>query len=152
MVLFGKKSEQLPGETRTLMSLAIFFLIKYYFIPITIENDKIIFKFWSWKTCIHLCVSVGYMSLWFTLGMISTSIKPEDYYTAETSFAVNFSLTLLGFANVYGLLIPLLISNGLTSLNASFITNKNLRFPPKGCRIILGKLISSGSIRGRNLL
>ena len=89
------------------------------------------------------------MSLWFTLTMISTSIKPEDYYTAETSFAVNFSLTLLGFANVYGLMIPLLISNGLTSLDASFITNKNLRFPPKGCRIILGKLISS--VRGRNL-
>ena len=149
MVLFRKKREIIPGETRTWMSSVIFFLIKYCFIPISIENDKIIFNFCSWKTCIHLCVSVGYMSLWFTLTMISTSIKPEDYYTAETSFAVNFSLTLLGFANVYGLMIPLLISNGLTSLDASFITNKNLRFPPKGCRIILGKLISS--VRGRNL-
>ena len=141
MVVFRKKRERHHEETRSWMSSCILVLIKYCFIPISIENDKIIFNFCSWKTCIHLCVSVGYMSLWFTLTMISTSIKPEDYYTAETSFAVNFSLTLLGFANVYGLMIPLLISNGLTKLDASFITNKNLRFPPKGCRIILFKLL-----------
>ena len=102
------------------------------------ENDKIIFKAFSWKTCIHCCVSLGYMILWSTLALISTSIKPEDFYTAETSFAVNFSLTLMGFSNVFGLLIPLLISDGLPSLNASFITSRNLRFPPKCYRIISG--------------
>ena len=76
--------------------------------------------------------------LWFALTLLSTSIKPEDFFTAEASFAVNFSLTLMGFSNVFGLMIPLLISDGLTSLNASFITNKNLRLPPKCYRIILG--------------
>ena len=133
-----KKSETYPGQTRTWMSSFILFLIKYCFLPISIENDRIIFNVFSWKLCIHLFVSFGYLSLWSALALIFTSIKPEDFYTAETSFAVNFSLTLFGFANVFGFIIPLLISDGLTSLNASFITNKNLRFPPKVYRIILG--------------
>ena len=138
MVVFRKKRETHHEETRTWMSSFILFLTKYCFIPISIENDKIVFNVFSWKTCIHCCVSLGYMILWSALALISTSIQPEDFYTAETSFAVNFSLTLMGFSNVFGLLIPLLISNGLTLLNASFITNRNLRFPPKCYRIILG--------------
>ena len=138
MVVFRKKRETHHEETRSWMSSFVLFLIKYCFIPISIENDKIIFNAFSWKTCIHCCVSLGYMILWSALALISTSIKPEDFYTAETSFAVNFSLTLMGFSNIFGLLIPLLISDGLPSLNASFITNRNLRFPPKCYRIILG--------------
>ena len=139
MGLCRKKRETYPGETRTWMSSFILFLIKYCFLPISIENDQIIFNAFSWKSCIHCCVSTGYMMLWFALTLLSTSIRPEDFYnTAEASFAVNFSLTLMGFSNVFGLMIPLLISDGLTSLNASFITNKNLRLPPKCYRIILG--------------
>ena len=133
-----KKRETYPGQTRTWMSSFILFLTKFCFIPISIENDKIIFNAFSWKTFIHFCGSFGYMSLWSALALICTSIKPEDYYTAETSFAVNFSLTLFGFSNLLGLMIPLLISDGLTSLNTSFLTNKSLRFPPKCYRIILG--------------
>ena len=146
MALCRKKREtslsQLE-ETRTLMSTFVWFLIKYCFVPITIDNDKIIFNLFSWKTVIHSFVSFGYMILGMTLVLFSTSINLENFYTIEErSFAINLSLTLIGISNIFGVFIPLMISDGLKSLSANFITNKNLRFPPKGCRIILGEFFS----------
>ena len=148
MVLFGKKRETSPGETRTWMSSFVLFLIKYCFIPISIEkNDKIVFNIFSWKTCIHCCVSLGYMIIISAIVLNFTSINPRNFYIADTSFAVNFSFTLMGFSNMFGILVPLLISDGLTSLNLSFITNKNLRVPPQYYRVILGKLRSVGRFK-----
>ena len=141
MVLFRKKEETYQSETRTWMSSFVLFLIRYCFIPISIDNDKTVFNTFSWKTCLHCCVSSGYMILISALILNFTSINPEKYYNDE-SFAVNFSLTLMNFSNMFGIIVPLLISDGLTSLNASFITNKNLRAPPKCYRVILGKLRS----------
>ena len=141
MVLFRKKEETYQRETRTWMSSFVLFLIRYCFIPISIDNDKTVFNTFSWKTCLHCCVSSGYMILISALILNFTSINPEKYYNDE-SFAVNFSLTLISLSNVFGLFIPLIISDGLTSLNANFITTTNLRVPPKGYRIIIGKLFS----------
>ena len=121
------------------MSSFILFLIKYCFLPISIENDEVIFKVFSWKTFIHCCGSLGYMILFFALSLILTSVNPEKFYKVDSSFAINFSLTLIGLSNMSGLLIPLIISDGLTSLNATFITHENLRVPTKGYRIIIGE-------------
>ena len=121
------------------MASFILFLIKYCFLPISIENDKVIFKVFSWKTFIHCCGSFGYMILFLALSFILTSVNPEKFYKVDSSFAINFSLTLIGLSNMSGLLIPLIISDGLTSLNATFITHKNLRVPTKGYRIIIGE-------------
>ena len=136
-----KRETSYNGDTRrTWMSSFILFLIKYCLLPISIENEIIIFKIFSWKTFMHCCVSFGYMMLLVTLPFSFTHFNLENFYKVETSFAINFSLTLISLSNVFGLLIPLIISDGLTSLNANFITSTNLRVPPKGYRIIIGKL------------
>ena len=140
MVLCRKKRESSDhGVTRTWMSSFILFLIKYCLLPISIENDEIIFKAFSWKTFIHCCGSFGYMILFFALTLILTSSNPEKFYKVDSSFAINFSITLIGLSNMSGLLIPLIISDGLTSLNTTFITYENLRVPTKGYRIIIGE-------------
>ena len=144
MALCRKKREPSQDEDtrRTWMSSFILFLIRYCFLPVSIENDKIIFKLLSWKTFIHCFVSFGYMTLCLALPLTSTSVNVENIYFAysKTSFAINLSLTLVGLSNMSGLLLPLIISDGLTTLNATFIMNKNLRTPPKAYRIILGEL------------
>ena len=148
----NKRESSLHEDSRrTGMSSFIIFLIKSCCLPISIENEKIIFKVFSWKTFIHCCVSFGYMTVCFALPLTSTSVTVENIYFAysKTSFAINLSLTLVGLSNMSGLLIPLIISDGLTTLNATFITNKNLRIPPKAYRIVLGEL-SSPFIKIRN--
>ena len=131
MALCRKKREpSYHGDTRrTWMSSFILFLIKSCCLPISIKNEKIIFKVFSWKTFIHCCVSFGYFIFCFALPLTSTSVNVENLYSAysKTSFAINFSLTLVGLSNMSGLLIPLIISDGLTALNPTFITNKNLQ-------------------------
>ena len=122
------------------MSSFVLFLIKYCLLPITTNDDKIIFKVFSWKTFIHCFISFGYLTLASVLILIVTSNEQdlENDYTEGGSSAKNFSFTWMEWSRMISLLFPLVISYGLKSLNSALIMRRDLRIPPMGYINIIG--------------
>ena len=122
------------------MSSFVLFLIKYCLLPISTNDDKIIFKVFSWKTFIHCFISFGYLTLASVLILIVTSNEQdlENDYTDGGSSAKNFCFTWMEWSRMISLLFPLVISYGLTSLNSALIMKRDLRIPPMGYINIIG--------------
>ena len=130
-------------ESRTWMSNLVFFLIKSCFLPISIDDEKIIFKVFSWKTFIHSIIFFGYNTTAFLIVSFFTSfnLDPQNYFTKNGSYAINFSLSLMGWSTMFSVIMPLIICHGLQELPSALILRKDLKVPPKGYKNILGIIL-----------
>ena len=141
MITWGRKTSILNhGENRTWMSTIVVFLIKSCFLPLSINDEKIVFKVLSWRTFIHCFIYFGYLILAYIIISIFTSIdnNPDNYFPKGGSYAINFSLTVMGCSTMMSVIMPLIISHGLTALTPALILRKDLKIPPWGYRNILG--------------
>ena len=141
MVIWERKTSiSNDVENRTWMSTFVLFLIKSWFLPISINDEKIIFKVFSWKTFFHCFIYFGYLILANVIISIFTSINfnYENYFPKGGSYALNFSSTVMGCSTMMSVIMPLIISHGLTTLTPALILRKDLKVPPKGYRNILG--------------
>lgn len=141
MVTWERKASILDnGENRTWMSTFVLFLIRSCFLPLSINDEKIIFKVFSWKTFVHCFIYFGYLILAYIIISIFTSIdyNPDNYFPKGGSYAINFSLTVMGCSTMMSVIMPLIISHGLTTLTSDLILRKDLKVPPNGYKNILG--------------
>ena len=63
------KPEIMMDEPCTRTSSFVRFLVKICFIPIYLKGEKVRFSFFSWKTLVHLTISIGVYSSLSILGM-----------------------------------------------------------------------------------
>ena len=145
MVTWRRRTSILEDEeTRTWMSTLVWFLIKSCFLPISIDEEKIIFKVFSWRTFFHNIIYFGYLITAHLIVYFFTTFNsnPEIFFKGGSS-AINFSLTLMGWLNMFSVIMPLIICHGLQKLPSTLIMRKDLKVPPKGYRNILGIFLIS---------
>ena len=146
MVIWGRRRTSISvsnEESRTCMSNLVLFLIKSCFLPISIHDEGIIFKVFSWKTFIHSFIYFGYNITAFLIVSFFTSFTsdPQIFFIKNGSYAINFSLTLMGWSTMFSFIMPLIICHGLQKLPSALILRKDLKVPPKGYRNILGIIL-----------
>ena len=114
------------------------FLVKTCFLPISIKENKIIFKIISWKTFFHIFLSLSYFIASFLLMFAFGSTGFDKMLAGVGSYEL-VSLVLMGLSMVTALVIPAILSAGLASLGPEIILRNDLRFPKKAYRIIIGQ-------------
>ena len=122
---------------KTWTAIFLEFLVKTCFLPISIKEDKIAFKIFSRKTCLHIFLSLSFFSLSFLLIFVFGGTGLEMMMAGAGSYEL-VSLVLMGLSMVTALVIPAILSAGLASLGPEIILRSNLRFPKKAYRIIIG--------------
>ena len=123
----------------TWASLFVELMVKACFLPISIEGDKIAFKIFSWKTFFHCLMSLGYYIIMNILIVTFSSIGWDNIFDEE-GMAADVSMLLMSLSMMTGLLIPAILSAGLTNLSPEVILRNDLRFPETGYRNVIGKM------------
>ena len=124
-------------EYKTWTAIFIKLLVKTCFLPISIKEEKIVFKIFSVKTFFHLFVSFSYFIIGYILLLMFASTGFYKILAGAGSYEL-VSLVLMSMSMLTGLFIPILLSSGLTSLSPETILRNDLRFPKKAYRIIIG--------------
>ena len=132
--------------SKTWTAIFLEFLVKTCFLPISIKEEKIVFKIFSLKTSLHFFTSLSYAILTTTLVIKFASIGFDKMFDGG-GLAEVVSVTLLYLSMATGLIIPALLSAGLTSLSPDIILRNDLRLPKKAYRIFIGEEISNLTIK-----
>ena len=68
MLIKVKPKVKMDGSC-TWTSYFVRFLLKICFFPLYIKGERLVFSFLSWKTLVHLSISIGVYNLFGILGM-----------------------------------------------------------------------------------
>ena len=117
-------------EHKTWTALFLKLLVKTSFLPISIKEEKIIFKIFSVKTIFHLLVSFCYFIISNILLLMFASTGFYKILAGAGSYEL-VSLVLMSMSMITGLFIPILLSSGLTSLSPDTILRNDLRSSQK---------------------
>ena len=72
LMIMKVKPVALMDESYTKTSFFVRLLLKLCFFPIYLEGEKVRFSFLSWKTLVHLAISIGVFSSIYILGMYTS--------------------------------------------------------------------------------
>ena len=128
--------------SKTWTAIFLEFLVKTCFLPISIKEEKIVFKILSLKTALHFFISFIFTIITNTLLLNFASIGFDKMFDGG-GLAEVVSVTLLYLSMATGLIIPALLSAGLTSLSPDIILRNDLRLPKKAYRIFIGEEMSN---------
>ena len=128
--------------SKTWTAIFLELLVKTCFLPISIKEEKIVFKIFSLKTALHFLTSFSYSTISSLLVLKYASIGFDKMFDGG-GLAEVVSVTLLYLSMATGLIIPALLSAGLTSLSPDIILKNDMRFPKKAYRIFIGKEMSN---------
>ena len=82
-MLIKVKPEHQATLKFTWTSRFVILLVKILFLPVTIEGDKVSFRWLSWKTLFHLAFTIGVFFLFMVFGLSSI----DFWGTLMTSFS-----------------------------------------------------------------
>ena len=99
------------------------FLIKICFIPVQLTEDRIVFKFVSWRTLVHLLVYYGW-TFYGSIIITPASVITDLFAKLSTVEIVNEILWFICY--LVGKTTPLFLANGLKNFEPKTLMNKKL--------------------------
>ena len=128
---------------KLLASKYVAFLVKFCIIPVSFNEDKIQFKWISWKTCVHIIFN---FVLTITFSMIHWHLDPNlvdkvGRSSGENTAIGKINMILWSFTFMFSLLFPIILAKGLDNANADLIMNERLCWPKKFWRVLIGEII-----------
>ena len=104
------------------------FLIKICFIPVQLNEDKIVFRIFSWRTLVHVLVYYGW-TFYGSIIITPASVITDLFAKLSTVEIVNEILWFICY--LVGKTTPLFLANGLkNSVNIRIFCAPNIEGPP----------------------
>ena len=122
-------------KKRTWTSSLVIFLIQVFYIPVTITEEKIIFKLIHWKTVIYFSYILGFHLLMMSIYYFDF-LKIKHPNKPQTNIQ-QFSYICLYTIKFLSRTFPLILSHGLQKMKPKRLDNKHLCNPKQTTRIIL---------------
>lgn len=102
------------NSKRTKASFFVKFLVQTCFIPVTISQEKILFKLFHWKTFVNLLYVGFYFSLIFALKFLNIQNQFDRTETSLEEISLYILWALANFLRIF----PLILSYGLQNLTS----------------------------------
>ena len=119
---------------RTKASTFVNFLLKIYFIPVNVTEEKIIFKIFHWKTIVYILYVLGFYSFYYFYPYLLGIDKQSSLPSTDIQLISEYILfALLVLCRTFSLVL----SHGLQKLNPRRFNNTSHRNPKQMFRIIL---------------
>ena len=137
MKVFNTKTNSLEEEKVLSCSQKIFiFLSKTSILPISIVDGKLVFKLFSLKTFLHLCIFKYFQCIFngwniFYMFMICDVMFKSAIETMFMgSFIENFTMGVNFAFQIVAVVLPILLYHGLSKLDFSVLEHVSM-WPPK---------------------
>ena len=113
---------------RTKASVFVNFLIKVCFIPVTVTEEKIIFKIFHWKTMVNVLFVVGfYFLVYLVYHLLDIPYGLNQANTSVEKITTIIVDILANFVRIF----PLILSYGLQNLRSRQFNNRLHQSPNK---------------------
>ena len=132
---------QFLGQTMKLLaSKYVSYLVKLCIIPVSFNEDEIQFKWFSWKTLVHIIFN---FVLTITFSMIQWCLDPNlvnkvGRTGGENTTIGKINMILWSGTFMFSLLFPIILAKGLNNANADLIRNERMCWPKKFWKVLIG--------------
>ena len=109
------------------------FLIKICFIPVQLTEDRIVFRFVSWRTLVHVLVYYG----WNIIGSIVIGLPLLKELLSNMTAVEMINIQLWNLCYLVSITLPLFLSHGLKNLEPKLLVKKTLKWPYQIWKIFL---------------
>ena len=108
-------------------------LIKICFIPVQLTEEKIVFKFVSWRTLVHVLVYYG----WNIIGSFVIGLPLLKELFSKLTAVEMINMQIWNLCYIISLILPLFLSHGLNNLEPKLLVRKTLKWPYQIWKIFL---------------
>ena len=123
---------------KLLASKFISFLMKFCIIPVSFRGDKILFKWFSWRTLVHIIFN---FVLTIIISIIQWSLDPnvmDKVSNISGSAIAKINMILWIGTYMFSLSFPMMLAKGFHNAKSDLLTNERLHWPEKFWKVLIG--------------
>ena len=124
---------------KLLASKFISFLMKFCIIPVSFHGDKIQFKWFSWRTLVHIIFN---FVVTIIISMIQYYLDPnvtDKVSNISGSAIARINMILWSVTYMFSLLFPIMLAKGFHNAESDLLTNERLCWPDKFWKVLIGQ-------------